>query len=446
MESEMRRILVVEDSRTQAEILCHILKEMNFEVVWVSSGEDAIHEIEKRRPDLVLTDIIMPGMDGYGLCNTIRRDPRYAKMPIILVTQLSDPKDILKGLCCGANNFIIKPVTREILSKQVKSVLDEIPDKLGDELTVQYKNNDYTVRSSRSDLLRILLSIYHTAITKNAELIETTDRLNDFTSHLEEIVEERTHALTATNEIIEQLLLQRSALITRIGHDLKTPLTPLYAMLPYLQSKEDDPDKREILDMLVKDINTLKKLVDKILKLSHLNMGSFSDDISLLDMHHIVTDCIKQNSDQISQKDLMVRNSVRTGSMIRISSFHASSVIENLITNAIKYSNHGGVITLLCYDEGKSRIITVTDTGIGLSEEEAKKVFDDFYKADESRHDHSSHGLGLSIVSRIAALYGGTVSVTSPGKGKGTTFMVQFPRPDTELSADSASAKEEITL
>lgn len=442
----MRRILVVEDSRTQAEILCHVLKEEGYEVIWVSSGEDAIGELERVKPHLILTDIIMPGMDGYGLCNTIRKDPRYSHIPVILVTQLSDPKDILKGLCCGANNFVIKPVTREILSKQIKSVLDEITDKKGDELTVQYKNNEYTVRSSRSDLLRILLSIYHTAITKNAELIDTTDRLNDFTSHLEDIVEERTHALTATNEIIEQLLMQRSALITRIGHDLKTPLTPLYAMLPYLQSKEEDPDKREILDMLVKDINTLKKLVDKILKLSHLNMVSYSDDISLLDIHGIVTEILRQNSDIISQKDLTIRNDVAPGSMIRMSSFHASSVIENLITNAIKYSNHGGVIDLLCYDEGKYRIITVTDTGIGLSEDEARKVFDDFYKADESRHDHSSHGLGLSIVSRITALYGGSVSVTSPGKGMGSTFIVRFPSPEAELTPDKTSTKRDVQV
>ncbi|HPP76941.1 response regulator, partial [Methanospirillum sp.] len=119
------RILVVEDSKTQADIIRHYLTQEGYEVVWVDSPALAFEFLASSSFDIILTDIIMPGMDGYTFCHLLRKDPKYSAIPIIFVTQLSEPADILRGLCCGANNFIIKPVRREQLIREISLVVQK---------------------------------------------------------------------------------------------------------------------------------------------------------------------------------------------------------------------------------------------------------------------------------------------------------------------------------
>jgi signal transduction histidine kinase len=126
----------------------------------------------------------------------------------------------------------------------------------------------------------------------------------------------------------------------------------------------------------------------------------------------------------LDQKGITVQNYIRPRTCINMSHFHAMTVMENLVSNAILYNTENGTITLTCEREGNMQVLRVEDTGIGLTKDQLNRVFDDFYKADESRHDHSAHGLGLAIVRRIVALYGGSVFVKSPGPGCGSTFQV----------------------
>ena len=445
-ESRKFRVLIVEDSKTQADIIRHYLTQEGYETEWVDSPASAFEVLDHTFFDLILTDIVMPGMDGYTFCHMLRKDPRFSTIPIIFVTQLSDPADIIRGLCCGANNFIIKPVRRDQLIREISLIAKRNAPPLparsvdSDRISFIYEGHEYSISSSREDLLRILMSIYQTAALKNSELEQTTRELNEFTSHLEELVEERTQALSVTNEIVEHLLMQRTDLITRIGHDLKTPLTPLYAFLPYLFQKETDDEKKEILSLLVKDVTVLKHLVERILKLSHITMDSFSDMKTSADIHLISLEVLGNHSYLLDQKGITVKNYVRPRTCIRMSHFHAMTVMENLISNAIMYNKDNGTITLTCENEGKKQVLCVEDTGIGLTKDQTGRVFDDFYKADESRHDHSAHGLGLAIVRRIIALYGGTVSVKSPGTGCGSTFQVILP--DTNTMSENPSPHE----
>ena len=110
---EPMSILVVEDSRTQAELLRHMLEEEGYDVTLAADGEVALRRMEAGRPDIVLTDILMPGMDGYELCRRIKQI--YPGIPVILVTNLFDPADVLRGLAAGADSFIVKPVEPGLL-------------------------------------------------------------------------------------------------------------------------------------------------------------------------------------------------------------------------------------------------------------------------------------------------------------------------------------------
>ncbi len=442
-ESEQFRILVVEDSKTQADIIIHYLLQEGYSTVWADSPHTAFDILSHTPIDLILTDILMPGMDGYEFCHRIKNDPKLSLIPVIFVTQLSDPGDIIKGLCCGANNFIIKPVRKEPLIREVALVVEQKSDHGSYQLERQkkipfwYDGHEYAIRSSREDLVRILMSIYQTAAQKNKELEETTRELNEFTSRLEELVEERTQALSVTNEIVEHLLMQRTELITHIGHDLKTPLTPLYAFLPYLYQNETNEEKKEILSLLVKNVTVLKQLVERILKLSHITMDTFSDEKGSADIYLISREVLGNYSYLLEQKTITVENKILPGTKIPMSHFHAMTVMENLVSNAILYNTDKGLITLTCEDEDAGVMLSIEDTGIGLTPDQIRRVFDDFYKADQSRHDHRTHGLGLAIVRRIVSLYGGTISVKSPGLGCGSTFTVLLKERENKVPSNS---------
>lgn len=182
------KILVVEDSRTQAEYLRHILEKERYHVVLAANGKDALEQIRVNRPTIVLTDIIMPEMDGYALCSAIRQDENMAQIPVILVTQLFDPADLIKGLEAGANNIIIKPFEPEHVISRITSTLDSLvrpdPDKAGASLEVSFDGQTHLIPASQLRDPTILLSSYNLAISKNAELQESS-------AHLSAVVEDQ---------------------------------------------------------------------------------------------------------------------------------------------------------------------------------------------------------------------------------------------------------------
>jgi len=371
----------------------------------------------------------MPEMDGYELCKVIKTDPDLSGLPVILVTQLSDPEDIVRGLACGANNFIIKPYDKARLLTQVAVVLHQHTDnKRGKEVIIECNANQYPVLSEKNDILHILLSIYDTAVSKNLELEQATEHLNILTGNLEKLVEERTEALTKTTGTVEHLLMQKNDLITNIGHDLNTPLTPLVALLPYVYNHEQDQELKDILHVLVNDVSRLRGHIEQILKLSLLNQESFSMTEKNIPVKKVVDDVITGYEFSIKQLNIGVHNHIPAECTIWLSPFHATTIFENLISNAIKYNIRGGTVTFRVSDGGDFWEISVIDTGIGLTAEEAGKVFDEFYKADSSRHDQHSHGLGLTIVQRIVSMCGGSVRLSSQGKMMGSIFQVQLPK------------------
>src|ERR1035441_2575978 len=116
-------ILIAEDSPTQAEKLKYILEENDFRVVTACNGQKALEAMRARKPTLVITDINMRKMDGYKLCRRLRADEQLGDLPVILLTSLSDPEDVFKGLECGADNFITKPYEEDNLLARIQYLL-----------------------------------------------------------------------------------------------------------------------------------------------------------------------------------------------------------------------------------------------------------------------------------------------------------------------------------
>ncbi|MHB1025814.1 MAG: response regulator [Desulfobacteria bacterium] len=191
-------ILVVEDSPTQAEKLKHLLQAQRYRIRIAKNGSEALSLLQESRPSLVITDVLMPVMNGYELCAAIKGQESLRDIPVILLTSLSDPKDVLEALKCGANNFITKPYDDAYLLSHIRYILANAETqgdrlKMGIEITVG--GSVHYISSDRQQIFDFLLSTYDSYARKNQELVLTTEQLRQLNEQLEEKVRERTAAI-----------------------------------------------------------------------------------------------------------------------------------------------------------------------------------------------------------------------------------------------------------
>ena len=170
-----RLILVAEDSRTEAEGLRVLLEQEGYEVVWAADGRQALELARKRRPDVIISDIVMPELDGYGLCRSVKDDPRLSDVPVMLVTTLSEPSDVIKGLEAGADHFIRKPYRARYLLSRLnylmanRALREDQRMQMGLELRLGGKT--HFISAQRQQILDLLISTFEQAVDLNAELV-----------------------------------------------------------------------------------------------------------------------------------------------------------------------------------------------------------------------------------------------------------------------------------
>lgn len=254
---------------------------------------------------------------------------------------------------------------------------------------------------------------------KNIELEKAHDGLKEMNKGLEKRVQERTEEIT-------RLLSQKDEFVNQLGHDLKTPLNPLINLIPIVRDNRDNLDDKktkEMFEVIIRNVNYMKNLVTKTLELARLNAPStkFStDDINLLDE---IYDLMGKNKQLTDKYNVKIVNNVKGNIFVNADKLRIQELLENLIGNSIKYSPDGGTVTIDAMEEEGFCIVSVKDDGIGMSKKQISHAFEEFYKADSSRHDFDSSGLGMAICKRIAEKHGGKIWVESEGKGKGTSVF-----------------------
>ncbi|HHS12746.1 MAG TPA: response regulator [bacterium] len=191
-------ILVVEDSPTQAMHLKHILQQNDYQVTVARNGKDALAYMAKRKPTIVISDILMPEMDGYELCRQIRADENLKYIPVILLTQLFDPRDVIRGLLSGADNFVTKPYSEQFLISRIQYILanQELRRNSITEMGIEiiFAGQKHFITSDRMQILDLLFSTFENAVQRNQELeeanrelrkaLETIETINDVTEKL----------------------------------------------------------------------------------------------------------------------------------------------------------------------------------------------------------------------------------------------------------------------
>jgi signal transduction histidine kinase/DNA-binding response OmpR family regulator len=209
-------IIIAEDSLTQAEKLKYFLEKKGFKILHGLNGKEALTLVKKHKPDILLSDILMPVMDGYELCKNVKTDEDLKDIPVILLTVLSDPIDIIKGLECGADNFITKPFHEKYLLSRIQNIIinEELRKERTSEMGMEifFADNKYFITSNRLQILDLLLSTYENSVQKNIELIQTNKKLQvaqnelrELNKKLEEKVEERTRNLKRLNLVLNAI-------------------------------------------------------------------------------------------------------------------------------------------------------------------------------------------------------------------------------------------------
>jgi len=225
------------------------------------------------------------------------------------------------------------------------------------------------------------------------------------------------------NLILKNLLNQKDEFIGQLGHDLKNPLQPLVGLLPMLIEQEKDSNIKDALQVMNKNVEYMRDLIFDTLKLAKLRSANIKLDFEDINLREESKKVIGTQELYLRENNVKIENRIDKSIIVEADKLRLAEVLKNLITNSVKYApDKNGKIIIDAEQEEDMVTVSIKDNGIGMTKEELKKVFDEFYKADRQTSDYYSTGLGLAICKRIVEKHGGKIWVDSEGSGKGTAF------------------------
>lgn len=272
---------------------------------------------------------------------------------------------------------------------------------------------------------------------KNQELLAVQDALRMMNQNLEAQVEQRTAE-------IRRLLNQKEEFISQLGHDLRSPLTPLVALLPLLQEREKDPQCRTYLEVIAGNVEYMKNLIDQTLKLARVNSTDVALNVRQVKLAEVVAALLGSKAYLLTQANIKVTNRIPDDLEVCVDDLMLLEVLDNIISNSVKFMPNGGTIECRAWRQGEFVTVAISDTGIGITEDQRERIFDEFYKADESRHHLGSPGLGLTICRRIIEAHKGRMWVTSEGHNMGTTMYFTLPASVAGDDPEDASSPDPL--
>ncbi len=424
---KMIKILVVEDSLTQAVRLQYLLEQNGYGASMVSDGKKALAFFEKEIPDLVISDVVMPEMNGFELCKKIKGQDRFKETPFMLLTSLSDPIDVIRGLECGADNFVTKPYKEDFLISRIKSILinRELRKTVspGWGLEIYFGGEKHIITSDRMQIVDLLFSSFENAVQKNQELETAIRELK--------IAQQE---LALAKESAEKANRAKSFFLANMSHDIRTPMNGIIGMTDLCLETDLSNEQREYLTMVKTSADSLLSLLNDILDFSKMEGDMLELEIIDFNLTDNLENMVKNLAFLAHQKglELACRIAKETPVALKGDPSRLRQVVVNLLGNAIKFTEKGEVVIAVDVESEKEDGVClhfrIKDTGIGIPKEKQKHIFDPFTQADESTtRKFGGTGLGLSISARLVELMGGKIWVESePGQGSIFHFTAEF--------------------
>jgi signal transduction histidine kinase len=362
--NETPRILIVDDEPSARQTMEMLLLKEGYEMVLAEDGPEALMELDEEAVDVILLDVMMPGMDGFELCRRLKANPRWRPIPVILVTALDSKQDLALGLDAGADDFVHKPVNGLELRARVRSML--------------------RIKKRHDDL--------------------------------------------------QAALRMREDLSNMIVHDIRSPLSTILIYCDLLQDKVVEPESAEEVETIRNEANRLSSFLNDMLMMAKMEHGRLLLSRSPVDVNGMVQAVRESYRPMAGLKSLDL--AVDLPPETRRLSLDANlwrRVLDNLTSNAVKFSPSGGAITLqvrypnddTAGDSGTAQLrLRVVDEGPGIAAEHHESVFDKFKVVTSRRQDVKQVGLGLAFCKMVVEAHGGRIFVEN-NRPRGSIFTVE---------------------
>jgi signal transduction histidine kinase len=389
---ERPRVLIVDDLQDNRIILSRRLRRRGFEVAEATSGLEALSEIAQAPFDLILLDVIMPGMDGFETLAQIRAAYTAAELPVIMVTVRDAGSDVVRALRLGANDYVTKPF-------------------------------DFDVAFAR--------------IEAQVRLKQLLERAGRSQPELEQLVVDLRQAVGRA----EAAAQAKAEFLANMSHEIRTPLNGMLALAELLAREVDDPVHRKIARTILDSTGALERLLADALDLSRVDAGKLEIRAEPFRPADVVARVAALFRNAAAAKGLRLKTVIDPAARVVAEgdALRLQQVLTNLVSNAIKFTEDGLVRCSVAAGDDGFRF-EVRDSGIGFDPARAEALFGRFEQADSSiAARFGGSGLGLAISRRLAELMGGRLTAQS-APGKGSTFTLTVPLPVLEHAPAPAPA------
>lgn len=362
------KILIVDDVVSNVLLLKVLLTNEKFNIVTASNGAEALEQVDKERPDLVLLDVMMPGMSGFEVAQKLKANPETVEIPIIFLTALNSTADIVKGFQAGGNDFISKPFNKEELIIRVTHQISLVAAK------------------------RIIL---------------------------------------AQTEELQRTITGRDKLYSVIAHDLRSPMGSIKMVLNMLilnlPIEKIGEEMYDLLTMANQTTEDVFALLDNLLKWTKSQIGKLKVVYQDVDLAEVAESVVEIFSMVAGLKKINVRLETPATVEVNADIDMIKTVIRNLISNAIKFSNENSEVLVTVAEQDGRAVISVKDSGCGIDPADQKKLLHtDTHFSTFGTNNEEGSGLGLLLCQDFVTKNGGKLWFTSV-KGEGSTFYFDLP-------------------
>ncbi|MET0231178.1 MAG: ATP-binding protein [Rhodanobacteraceae bacterium] len=498
------RIVLADDNADMRTYLRDLLAPY-YLVETVADGVQALAAARRSPPELIVSDVMMPRLDGFGLIDAVRADPALGGVPVVLLSARAGEEARIEGLDAGADDYVVKPFSSRELLARVGAIIElrrtrQATDAASRRRTAQFEtllnaaplgvyllDAELVIRAANPiaratfggirdpigrafvdvvetdwprPLVDFVVAVFRRTLSTGephftaehpmqrldreaplyfewqASRIPLPDGSFGVVCYYRDV---STHVRARVE--LEAADRQKDEFLAMLAHELRNPLAPIRNAGEVL-SRLTSSDARagQAVGVVQRQIAGLTRLVDDLLDVSRITQGRIELQSKAVDLRQVVAQAVEMVEPLVREKAQKLSTTTERALRVKGDPERLVQCVANVLTNAAKYSERGGLIHLEAREDDGRALVAVSDDGVGIPAELQPRVFDLFVQGDRTL-DRSQGGLGigLSVVKRLIEMHGGEISVFSEGMGRGSRFEMRLPLLESAPQSEAAA-------